>query len=256
MMNRKIRLGGTARAPDDVISLHGLGLDFAEIVISDPIGFYAVQDEYRAISRSTGLFYLCHGPKEGNPNDILTLETVYFPGLLRVLSIMPELDMRLLTVHLWMDSRFVSKQTITYKIGFLERLVAKAEGRGLSVCIENLSEHASDLAEVFASVPLLNLTLDLGHAELLSSENTSFGFLEKFPERIKHIHLHDNFGGSSAEDDLHLPVGEGKIDFEKIFEKLRGVNYEGTITLELRPGQIESCLGYVRALISPEKRKP
>lgn len=254
-MNRKIRLGGTAKAPHDALCLHGIGLGFAEITIADPAGFGAVVDEYRKISRSTGLSYLCHGPREGNPNDIRTLEGIYFPALLRVLSIMPELEMPLLTVHLWMDSRYVHKQTIAYKIGFLERLVEKAHGSGLTVCIENLSERASDLADAFASVPLLNLTLDLGHAELLSNENTSFGFIERYPERIKHIHLHDNFGGSSADDDLHLPVGEGKIDFEKIFEKLRDLNYEGTITLELSPEQIESCLGRVRALVCPEKGK-
>ncbi len=248
-MDRKIQLGGTAKTPDDALLLHGLGLGFAEVAIADPVSFHALRDEYRAISRTTGLFYLCHAPREGDPNDQQSLETVYFPKLLQVLSIMPELDMRLLTVHLWMDGRYVSQKTLAYKIGFLERLVERAQSSGLTVCIENLSEHPSDLAEVFAAVPLLNLTLDLGHAELLTRENTSLGFIEKFPERIKHIHLHDNFGGSSANDDLHLPVGEGRIDFEKIFAKLHAANYEGTITLELRPAQIQSCLGHVMALL-------
>jgi sugar phosphate isomerase/epimerase len=63
--------------------------------------------------------------------------------------------------------------------------------------------------------------------------------------------LHDNHGGTSPADDLHLPVGEGKIDFHKIFQRLHAVHYTGTITLELRPDQIESCLGYVKRLVSP-----
>jgi len=53
------------------------------------------------------------------------------------------------------------------------------------------------------------MTLDLGHGELLCEENRSLGFIEKFPERIKHVHLHDNRGGNSPTDDLHLPPGEG-----------------------------------------------
>ncbi len=234
-----------------MISLHKLGLQFAEITIANPADFHLLQDQYRRLSREIGFFYLCHGPREGDPNDTHTLETVYFPKLLHILSIMPELEMRLLTLHLWLDPRFVLEETIVYKIGFLKRLTERASGSGITVCLENLSENADQLKEVLAAVPLLNLTLDLGHAELLSGENTSFGFLEKYPDRIKHIHLHDNHGGSSPDDDLHLPVGEGKIDFHKIFRVLHAVHYKGTMTLELRPDQIKSCLGYVRNLIGP-----
>jgi sugar phosphate isomerase/epimerase len=248
-LNRKIHLGGTARSPDDVISLHKLGLQFAEITITNPADFRFVEDKYRTLARMTDFYYLCHGPREGDPNDMDTLETIYFPKLLQILSIMSTLEMRLLTLHLWLDPRFVLEETIGYKIGFLKSLTERVSDTGITVCLENLSENAAHLAEAFAAVPLLNLTLDLGHAELLSRENTSFGFLENCPERIKHIHLHDNHGGTSPADDLHLPVGEGKIDFYRIFQKLHAVDYKGTMTLELPPHQIESCLGYVKNLL-------
>ena len=248
-LNRKIHLGGTARSPDDVISLHKLGLEFAEIAITNPADFHLFQDKYRALSRVFDFFYLCHGPREGDPNDIHALETVYFPKLLQILSIMPKLEMRVLTLHLWLDPRFVLEETLVYKIGFLKRLTERTYGSGITVCLENLSENAAQLAEVFAAVPALNLTLDLGHAELLSKENTSFGFLEKYLDRIKHIHLHDNQGGTSPKDDLHLPVGEGKIDFHKIFQRLHAVDYSGTMTLELPPDQIARCLGFVKDLV-------
>ena len=247
----RIRLGGTARSPDDVISLYKLGLEFAEISITEPTNFHLLQNEYLTRSGETGLYYLCHGPREGDPNNIHTLETIYFPKLLQILSIMSELEMGLLTLHLWLDPRFVLEETIAYKIGFLKRLTERAGGGGITVCLENLSENADQLTRVFAAVPALNLTLDLGHAELLSKENTSFGFLEKCPDRIKHIHLHDNHGGTSPDDDLHLPVGEGKIDFHKIFQRLHAVHYKETMTLELRPDQIKSCLGYVKHLVNP-----
>ncbi len=249
--NRKIQLGGTVRSPDDVISLHKLGLQLGEITITDPAAFYPLQVRYQALSEAIEFSYLCHGPREGDPNDIESLETIYLPKLLQILSIMPQLQMRLLTLHLWLDPRFVGEETIFYKIGFLKRLTEKASGSGITICLENLSENAAHLAEVFVAVPQLNLTLDMGHAELLSNENTSFGFLEKCPQKVKHIHLHDNHGGTSAADDLHLPVGQGKIDFHKIFQRLHAVDYTGTMTLELRPDQIESCLGYVKKLIDP-----
>ena len=98
---------------------------------------------------STGLFYLCHGPREGDPNNMQTLETVYFPKLLQVLSDHARTRYASFTVHLWMDPRYVSQKTIAYKIGFLKRLVEKAQNRGLTVCIENLSEHCHRFGRSF-----------------------------------------------------------------------------------------------------------
>ena len=141
-----------------MISLHKLGLRFAEITVANPAGLHPLQGTYRALSREIDFFYLCHGPREGDPNDIHALETTYFPKLLQVLSVMSELEMRLLTVHLWLDPRFVSEETIVYKIGFLKRLTERAGARGITVCLENLSENADHLTEVFAAVPALDLT--------------------------------------------------------------------------------------------------
>jgi len=248
MTKNKVQLGGTARSPEDVESLHGLGLQFAEIPITDPKKFSSYKTDYKALKEKLGIFYLSHGPREGDPNDIKALKNVYLPKLRYILSIMPELDMKLLTIHLWLDPRFVSEDAISYKIGLLERVLTRAEDLGITICLENLSETATNMERVFNALPLLQLTLDIGHAQLLSEENTSFGFMTRYPERIKHIHLHDNRGGDSPEDDLHLPVGEGTIDFEKIVKELNVIGYNGTISLELKPWEIKKCLGYVKQI--------
>jgi sugar phosphate isomerase/epimerase len=120
---------------------------------------------------------------------------------------------------------------------------------GIEICLENLSETANHLSDVFKVLPHLKLTLDIGHAQLLSSRNTSSGFMDRFPDRIRHVHMHDNYGGESPEDDLHLPVGKGIVDFKKILRKLKTIGYRGTFTLELTPAQITSCLAYVKKLL-------
>jgi sugar phosphate isomerase/epimerase len=56
-------------------------------------------------------------------------------------------------------------------------------------------------------------------------------------------------GGNSVDDDLHLPPGEGIVDFKGIFEALKGIGYTGTATLELKPQEIERCLPFVRTLL-------
>ena len=120
-----IHLGGTARSPEDVVSLHELGLQFAEIPITDNDKFIRLKNAYKELKENSGLYYLCHGPREGDPNDIKALENSYLPKLMQILSGMPDLDMRVLTIHLWMDPRFVSRKAISYKIG-VERLGLKS----------------------------------------------------------------------------------------------------------------------------------
>jgi len=240
-----IHLGGTARSPDDVRRLHALGLSFAEIPISDTGKFSNHIAAYQDLRKKLGIYYLCHGPREGDPNNPETLESTYLPKLMEILVIMSELDMMVLTVHLWVDARFVSPELIDYKIGFLRRVIDRAKEVGITICLENLSETASHLASVFKALPDLGLTLDLGHAQLLAEKNTAIGILDQYPDRIKHLHIHDNRGGNSPSEDLHLPVGEGIVDFEAIFQKLNDIGYQETITLELKPAEIEENLSKV-----------
>ncbi|MBW2341716.1 MAG: sugar phosphate isomerase/epimerase [Deltaproteobacteria bacterium] len=87
------------------------------------------------------------------------------------------------------------------------------------------------------------------HAQLLRKETTAFGLIAAYPDSIKHIHLHDNLGGNSPKDGLHLPPDKGIVDIRGIFETLERIGYAGTATLELRPQEIKSCLAFVKALL-------
>jgi len=246
----KMDLGGTARTPEDVTSLYDLGLQFAEIPITNPSRFLSLVPIYESLKRKLGLYYLCHGPKEGDPNDVEALNRVYLPKVFDLFPIMQSLSMRLLTIHLWLDRRFVQKNALEAKLDILRGMVERAAEHSIMICIENLSEEANDLETAFQRTPSLMMTLDLGHGELLCEKNRSLGFIERFPERIKHVHLHDNRGGNSHTDDLHLPPGEGVIDFKGLFEALRGIRYDRTVTLELKPHEIRQCLTRVSELVS------
>ncbi|MDB9823115.1 sugar phosphate isomerase/epimerase [Deltaproteobacteria bacterium] len=245
-----IDLGGTARTPQDVRYLHNLGLQFAEIPVSNPREFSNQVEIYKDLKDRTGLYYLCHGPREGDPNDINNLGRIYLPQIDEILILMVKLDMSLLTIHLWLDPRFVKKEVISFKIELLREIIRRAEDRGITICLENMSENTSHMSEPFKELPLLFLTLDLGHAQLLTEKNLSHEFMKIYPERIRHIHIHDNRGGESYLDDLHLPPGKGIIDFNNIFKGLREIKYNRTITLELKTHEIENCLDYTRSLLA------
>ena len=214
---RTVDLGGTARSPEDVMALQAMKLEFAEISAKNLTNFTKDIHAFQELKEKTGFYYLCHGPDEGNPNDINALGEVYSYYVFQILELMPLLDMSLLTLHLWMDQRFITPRVVDYKIELLEKFLDKAAQRDITICLENLSENSEDLERPFTKLPSLNLALDLGHAQLLREENTSIDLIKAFPERIKHLHLHDNFGGNTPKQDLHLPLGKGSIDFEKIF---------------------------------------
>jgi len=92
--------------------------------------------------------------------------------------------------------------------------------------IDTLQDNAANLARILNGIPSLYLTLDLGHANLFGKNIEEF--IEEFHKRLRHVHLHDNDGRR----DLHLPMGTGNINWEKVLKGLKRY-YEGTITLEV-----------------------
>jgi sugar phosphate isomerase/epimerase len=104
---------------------------------------------------------------------------------------------------------------------------------GVGLMIENLPggfNSVRQLGELLEPVPELGLHLDIGHANLVVEHNTTDELLAAYGPRLRHVHLHDNKGGSA---DLHLPLGAGNIDTTHHLRSLRKAGYDGTITLEV-----------------------
>ncbi len=118
------------------------------------------------------------------------------------------------------------------------------------MCLENLTSQYDSFSIVFDAIPDLRMTMDIGHAELLSETNTSFGFIEHLFHKIDHVHVHDNNGGTSVKDDLHLPLGDGIVDYPKILSLLKEKGYASTLTMEVKPSDMirtrEAVVRYVR----------
>jgi len=226
--------GGHVKSISDIQSLRDLGLDFGELVLTDTHAPRLWRDSGVTNRFDDGFFLISHGPFEGEPNDLENLWRKYLPVLKDSVDTAHAMEIRFLTIHLWMDSRFIRPAVIAEKTGALVELVDYARGLGVLIGLENLSEPASDLAAVLKAVPGLGLTLDVGHAELITKRNRSFEIIEQLGALIWHVHLHDNRGGRGPKDDLHLPIGKGRIEFPAVLEALAASGYRGTVTLELK----------------------
>lgn len=115
----------------------------------------------------------------------------------------------------------------------LQELITTARGFGLGIMAENLPgkfNSARQLSALLDPLPDLGLHLDIGHSNLLVEGNTMGEILKAYGSRLRHVHLHDNKGGSA---DLHLPLGTGTVGTARHIRTLRDSGYDGTITLEV-----------------------
>ena len=127
------------------------------------------------------------------------------------------------------DRKFI----IDRNIQSLKELYTVADKVSVGLMIENLPgsfNTAKQLGELLDPLPQLGLHLDIGHANLLTDYNTTDEILKAYGPRLKHVHLHDNKGGSA---DLHLPLGAGNIEIDYYIRALQALGYDDTITLEV-----------------------
>jgi len=132
----------------------------------------------------------------------------------------------------------------------VRELLDASEQSGVKIAIENtpdpfpfLLKSVKDFVHFYEDLGEENLalTLDVGHANINSQ---IYEFLEKFPHKIVHAHLHDNKGGF----DEHLGIGYGNIDWPKVIRAFKNADYRGTLIVESEKN-VEESLQKLRTLV-------
>lgn len=230
-----ITIGSRAHNLEETITVSKLGFPFIEISLDNPETVSGWIPQLLEIKNACNTSFLAHYPNEDNPFDVAILRDKFLPRIKALMEISRQLDIKKATLHFWIDKRWASADLIRGKLELLSRIVDMGNDFGITVCIENLTERFDSFAPAFETIPDLRMTLDIGHAQLLAKQNTSFGFIKDCFPRIAHIHAHDNNGGTSVKDDLHLPLGEGSVDYKAILKSLIEKDYDSTITMEVKP---------------------
>jgi sugar phosphate isomerase/epimerase len=241
--------GGQVRSLEDIDFLEDLGFDLGEVSLKDPdtCRYWLDSGVKNQVNRK--LLLVAHAPREGPPNDVDNLWNSCVPAVRETVLTCSSMGIGFLTIHLWIDPRFVKPEVLEQKTSALANIVAYAMEQGVRIGLENLSEKAEDFERVLQSVPRLGITLDVGHGQLLTRVNRSFGIIERLASSIWHVHLHDNRGGTGVKDDLHLPLGLGIVDFPGILEALIKKGYQGSVTFELERKHLQESRKTVRRII-------
>jgi sugar phosphate isomerase/epimerase len=250
-------IGARAHNAGQAAALAESGFPFVEISVLSAEAFQRDLKKLRLLRDTHRIEFLAHGPEEGNAWDPAFLKREMLPCINRITDCLPALGIELLTIHFWLDRRFIEPRIVDQKIVLLDSMAKHAAAQGVHLCLENLSEQAQDFAPAFAVIETLGMTLDIGHGELLSEKNTAYDFLAQYPEKIYHMHVHDNQGGSTQVDDLHLLPGQGIIDFTSILKAAGRQGYNRTMTIEVDPEQAETGRQYIQQLwdaVNPSER--
>lgn len=120
------------------------------------------------------------------------------------------------------------------------------------LCIENVFDDKSDyLSEIIDGIDdkRVGICLDIGHANVLSQEKV-IEWIHDYSYRIKHVHLHNNYGIN----DEHGELCDGNMDIKLILKELKLVDEiekketvsEISYTLETR--NTEKSIKYLKSL--------
>jgi len=124
-------------------------------------------------------------------------------------------------------------------------MIKLGEKYNINIAFENL-RNLDYIDYIFDNIKSdkLKMCFDSGHANAFTKNIDTFPF-DKYQDKIICLHLHDNDG----ENDLHLPPFNGNIKWEELIKKLKGINYQGPLTLEIQLNEmVEDEVGFLNEL--------
>ena len=228
---------------EEIAWMAKLGLDFIDLTLEPPAAGHW-QIDVDAILRALnhhGMGIVGHTAYYlplGHPFEEVRAGAV--AAFIRSLEVFGRLGATCMNIHPdfkapMHDARFSVEQNLKS----IRELLPVARRLGIVLMIENLPGNVNDVSQLglfLDAIPELGLHLDIGHTNLMVSHNTTPAILQRYGDRVKHVHLHDNRGGK---DDLHLPLGAGTLDLPGCLRALKSSGYDGTITLEVFTPDLE-----------------
>ncbi len=134
-----------------------------------------------------------------------------------------------------------------YVYDSVRRVDDYARRRGVEGVVENLKGpfvDAGDFPELFDETDAA-MCLDTGHAYATGHDGAwQADFLREYGDRVSHVHLNDT---RREDDDEHLPVGLGHVDFRALATAMVETDWSGTCTHELYGFDLRYAAGSKRA---------
>ena len=193
-------------------------------------------DFLKSVGRSLGTEFTIHCPfvksDIGSLDDAVRESSVQ--GVLDCIDLGSAVGASLVVVHPTRGTRGSLEERDRVKALEKESLVRvheRAVAKGLWVCVENMPSGgafadrslASGVMHLVKSLDGAGVTLDVGHANTTTVPAQTMA--RHLGSLIRHVHVHDNRG----EQDEHLEIGLGTIDWRAVVRTLVELKYDGTL---------------------------
>jgi sugar phosphate isomerase/epimerase len=195
----------------------------------------------------SGLRLSLHLPYKTNIADnIFGLNRMNVNYMCRAVELAGSLGAQFLTCHMgfffWFPvERWKRAKALKRFVDNLSRILEISSSAGVVIALENvtplphgsdhllLGDNVHDFDYIFSELrsPMIRFCLDTGHAHIAEGIDV---YLDRFADRLISIHYHDNFGN----DDQHLPVGQGSIDWKMLAGRLSELSFQGPLISECR----------------------
>jgi len=193
----------------------------------------------REISKSRRLGLTVHAPfaDVNIASPVYSFRRVVLKRLKRSMRLASQLGAAFWVFHPGLKtgvSHFYPGEDWKLNLRSIRELLDEANRNGLKITIENTPEpfpfilkSVNDFTRFYEDLgdADLGLTLDIGHANV---NGQIHDFIERFSERLVHVHASDNKGNF----DSHLGIGEGNIEWTKVAKSLKRIEYQGIIIVE------------------------
>lgn len=230
----------------DIISeikeIHSLGFDYVEVGIEMPGGMPEIIIDNK--KKILALLKKFPSPSLAHTGWMVDLGTPYNDirrawideGKNDIVAA-NELGISLINFHgisnfTFLDDQGMKKRLVNNYVKSLRELVKFAKGLEIEVMLENIPTTSasafSEYKHVIDNVKGLWVHLDVAHAYINDGMKKVNQFVKTFDKRIAHIHFSDSLG-----NDDHLPIGKGNIDYGKVVDILKKMDYSKTITFEV-----------------------
>lgn len=229
---------------DELADIAALGFDYLELTMDPPQAHYSIirqqMDSILGALASRSMNIICHLPTFVSTADLTdSIREASLSEMYNSLEVAAELGSQKVVLHpghIGGLGIYVKETALAHANNSLAAIINRAQTLGLCVCLENMFPKCrayvkpDDFVGILQRFPDLKLTLDTGHANIGNPDGRRIlEFIEKFGQRIGHLHVSDNFG----ERDDHIPLGTGNINFLKIVTALKKCGYDSTATFEI-----------------------